>query len=270
MRKKTCRPSRSLPRAVFLTLCFTLGLFVHSLPVSASAVSLAPLVSGVFNSGDGANSYWAQVQDTWKGPSSFSQDFGGISTLQDANVALGMTSGDAGFLRSATGVISDINAGNDVYNSLWGSGWGFADMPPLFGTGDPQQENYAGHIWGYLSVPEAGNYNLGVLYDDGFAFTLWGADGSRNMFVDGLNPRDRKGFDYDLALGVGLYRFDLMGYNRLEAGVLNLGWWSPMTPDFGIIPQANLYTTAPVPLPAAAWLFGSGLVGLIGFARRKK
>jgi hypothetical protein len=24
-----------------------------------------------------------------------------------------------------------------------------------------------------------------------------------------------------------------------------------------------------VPLPAAAWLFGSGLIGLIGFARRK-
>lgn len=26
---------------------------------------------------------------------------------------------------------------------------------------------------------------------------------------------------------------------------------------------------APVPLPAAAWLFGSGVIGLIGFARRK-
>ncbi|MDN5941662.1 MAG: VPLPA-CTERM sorting domain-containing protein [Nitrospira sp.] len=28
-------------------------------------------------------------------------------------------------------------------------------------------------------------------------------------------------------------------------------------------------STAPVPLPAAAWLFGSGVIGLIGFARRK-
>ena len=27
---------------------------------------------------------------------------------------------------------------------------------------------------------------------------------------------------------------------------------------------------APVPIPAAAWLFGSGLLGLVGMARRKK
>ena len=30
-----------------------------------------------------------------------------------------------------------------------------------------------------------------------------------------------------------------------------------------------LHTTSPVPIPAAAWLFGSGLIGLIGLARRK-
>lgn len=30
------------------------------------------------------------------------------------------------------------------------------------------------------------------------------------------------------------------------------------------------FLTAPVPVPAAAWLFGSGLLGLIGVARRKK
>ena len=30
------------------------------------------------------------------------------------------------------------------------------------------------------------------------------------------------------------------------------------------------FTTQTVPLPTAAWLFGSGLIGLIGIARRKK
>jgi len=30
-----------------------------------------------------------------------------------------------------------------------------------------------------------------------------------------------------------------------------------------------LHTTSPVPVPAAVWLFGSGLLGLIGFVRRK-
>ena len=31
----------------------------------------------------------------------------------------------------------------------------------------------------------------------------------------------------------------------------------------------SFYTVSAVPLPAAAWLFGSGLIGLLGFARRK-
>lgn len=31
----------------------------------------------------------------------------------------------------------------------------------------------------------------------------------------------------------------------------------------------NAYPTSPVPLPAAAWLFGTGLLGLVGVARRK-
>jgi hypothetical protein len=39
-------------------------------------------------------------------------------------------------------------------------------------------------------------------------------------------------------------------------------------------PACNLLTSvwvgAPVPVPAAVWLFGSGLIGLVGLARRKK
>lgn len=31
----------------------------------------------------------------------------------------------------------------------------------------------------------------------------------------------------------------------------------------------NIYSTSVVPVPAAAWLFGSGLLGLVGVARRK-
>jgi hypothetical protein len=33
--------------------------------------------------------------------------------------------------------------------------------------------------------------------------------------------------------------------------------------------NANFSAYAPVPIPAAVWLFGSGLLGLIGFTRRK-
>ena len=42
------------------------------------------------------------------------------------------------------------------------------------------------------------------------------------------------------------------------------------TADFNINYSANLTPTPKVPLPAAAWLFGAGLAGLIGAARRKR
>ncbi len=39
----------------------------------------------------------------------------------------------------------------------------------------------------------------------------------------------------------------------------------------GLVPVMSLtITTSAVPVPAAVWLFGSGLIGLIGIARRKK
>ena len=34
--------------------------------------------------------------------------------------------------------------------------------------------------------------------------------------------------------------------------------------------STDIINTSPVPVPAAVWLFGSGLIGLVGIARRKK
>jgi len=47
---------------------------------------------------------------------------------------------------------------------------------------------------------------------------------------------------------------------------------SNFDPATGLQPSNLVMVTnvAAVPVPAAAWLFGSGLLGLIGVARRKK
>lgn len=44
---------------------------------------------------------------------------------------------------------------------------------------------------------------------------------------------------------------------------------SMVFPDQGIIYGGITYAPAPVPVPAAAWLFASGLLGLLGVSRRK-
>jgi hypothetical protein len=274
--------TRHLLYAVLGPLWLVLGLTMQ--PTVAAAVSLTPIVPGVFTDGDGVSSHWVQVQNT------------AIDSLQDATAALGLTSSDADFLRSADAVLSNINVGNDVFNQRYESTLGAVNLAPLFNTGDANQENYAGHMWGYLSVPAAGNYNFEMLYDDGFEFTIWGANTFQRLSVDGLAPRisgngqdNRVDFASDLAMEAGLYRYDLVGYNGPRVHALRLGWSGP-TSDFDVIPQAYLYTSgkgasieaayyagggnpfpsAVVPVPAAVWLFGSGLAGLLGLASRRK
>lgn len=275
--------SRHILRPVLGFMGLLVGLTVQ--PAVVAAASLTPIVPGVFTDGDGVSSHWVQVQDK------------AVNSLQRATTVLGMQSGDAGFLRSADAVLSNINVGNDVFNQRYQSTLGAVDLAPLFTTGDPNQENYAGHMWGYLSVPVTGNYNFEMLYDDGFEFTIWGANTFQRLSVDGLAARisgsgqdNRADFASALAMEAGLYRFDLVGYNGPRVHVLRLAWSDPATSGYAVIPQAYLYTSGKgasieaayfaggvdpfpssvVPVPAAVWLFGSGLAGLLGLATRRR
>jgi hypothetical protein len=55
------------------------------------------------------------------------------------------------------------------------------------------------------------------------------------------------------------YREDAIVYT--DIGILNFDWPAPAPATF----QATV-----VPLPPAIWLFGSGLLGLVGMARRQR
>ena len=59
------------------------------------------------------------------------------------------------------------------------------------------------------------------------------------------------------SLASGTYRISMFGQQADEAGEYTLDY----TIEFGV---------SAVPLPAAAWLFASGLLGLIGLSRRSK
>jgi len=62
------------------------------------------------------------------------------------------------------------------------------------------------------------------------------------------------------------FTIDLAGTNLLDGSELALRWEFTCAND--VIEGAVAVPS--VPVPAAVWLFGSGLIGLVGFARRRK
>jgi hypothetical protein len=63
--------------------------------------------------------------------------------------------------------------------------------------------------------------------------------------------------------------FDCAGFNDGDACTGVAGYPMQVGPFPGQNPTFN-GTVSAVPVPAAIWLFGSGLIGLAGFAKRKK
>lgn len=247
------------------------ALWAYSLPVHA--IPLAPQIAGTFVDGDGANSLWMQVTDDWRGTLQGDQSWGtGIWGLADQALVMDLPADDPAVLHTLSTRVAEINFGDQRFIDNWGATWGSPSLAPIFDNhaGEPQ-DNWASRFWGYVAVTMPGYYNFSVLYDDGFRFSLLGADSaSLSIAADGLNARDRMGFAEDLFLGTGLYGFQLDAYERLEAGVVQLAWQTPGSSDWRVVPQTHLFTSA-VPEPATSTLLltGLGLTSLMYRARRR-
>ena len=93
------------------------------------------------------------------------------------------------------------------------------------------------------------------------------------LLVEPGNFLSNAGFYDALALSAGIVPGNSLGifsvrFYYLGAGTPGSQYFEIVDPvTFGVLDsgQTNL-----IPVPAAFWLFGSGLIGLIGFARRKK
>jgi hypothetical protein len=149
-------------------------------------------------------------------------------------------------------------------------------------------------INGQLLGDWAGNYNMHILFQ-------WDAAGLINAINYGLQVGDKlsgnslyRDYNHDhvydpselltanlgsatpysdaLISGMGV---PLQGYAPLAATAASQGFTDGPFPGFKVyldIGSGNsMYVTSvsSVPVPAAAWLFGSGLLGLIGMAHRK-
>ncbi len=248
-----------------LSLACLLGL-----AAPAHALPLTPQYEGLYLNGDGANSRWVQVADDWRGSLYGSETWGtGIWGLADHAAVMGLSQGDPGVVQTLDARVSEINFADQHFIDAWGNAWSSPQLAPILG-GATNQDNWASSFWGYIAITASGAYNFGVLYDDGFRFSLYGASGSSlSLEMDGLNSRDRLGFAEDLLLSEGLYAYRLDAYDRLEAGAVQLAWATPGSGDWAVVPQSHLFTS-PIPEPSVPLLMLAGLaaIGIGSRARR--
>lgn len=263
-----------------------LALAAMAWPSFANTVSLAPQLAGQYQAGTGVDAVFLKVQDGWQQSSVLwneaTQKYGsgvaissygwgtglwGIADWQTAN-----HNPTPGMIESSwSGRVAQISWGDAVYNTEHGAKWGTVDLAPLF-SGSGSQDNWTSSFSGYIRITEAGLYNFSVLHDDGFFFKLHGAGGDGlEIYNDFLNARERLGFDNNLYLSAGLYGFELGGYDRLQAGVVELSW-SRDGGNWSLLPTDHLVAYGDVklvPEPGTWAMLLTGLAMLGATSRRR-
>lgn len=301
MSKSTLRPALSRIAALCLGMVLASAAAATTVTLNPLATGSAPggSVAGglsgtwykVQNDARFSNQVYTDANGTTQAIKNFGWGTGIWSTSDIASIA----SGSNPYVTQTATSTGKISYANNIYNNTEASGaygsWGedyARTLAPIVGgvNGCPLQSeaqslaqcggelNYAAVFSGYLYVGTAGLYDFGVFADDGFTFTLTGLNASLSMehnTVAGSSGRGlyelmaMNGID-GLYLEQGYYGIDLSYFNRLEAGVIDLGWRGPGATAWTTIDEDDLYNK--VPEPASVALFGAALAGLWGIRRR--
>ena len=144
-----------------------------------------------------------------------------------------------------------MNVDTDVTGSIGGGTWSVASTNTFFGL---NWTAHSGTTFGpgtyTIDTVEGGIYNVtvGAGQVGGHILFNWGATAN----IDVVNVWDIVGGNY-------------VSVDGDSDGTPGLDMIDGAFPGF----SAN-FDLQPVPVPAAVWLFGSGLLGLVGVARRRK
>ena len=171
------------------------------------------------------------------------------STMTSATFAMyDGTGGYVGGASDVTGAIGDgawsVASATPFFGQLWTAHSGTTFGPGTYSIATVQGGTYTGIQVGAGQVGGHILFNWGVVADIDVV-NVWNVDASGNYTSTDViagNPAGPDGI-----LGLGMIDGAFAGFN------------------------ANFDFNAPaVPVPAAVWLFGSGLLGLVGVARRRK
>jgi hypothetical protein len=113
----------------------------------------------------------------------------------------------------------------------------------------------------YSTSYAAGNEGATISYDGGMSDPYIDCSGNNDCFAF-VKDGDNNPNAYIFNLGSA---FDIAVWNGKSSILLEDLW-----PGNGSISHVSLYGASVVPVPAAIWLFGTALIGFIGFSRRIK
>lgn len=256
-------------------------------PAAVAGPILDPYAIRTSATGDGLDAQWVQIADAWTfsnhvyngeriGDTAWGSGFWAVG---DIATAMALAPDDPNLIARAQGLTTQLSFANALYNDGWGQGTGWdkdyvRPLAPVVAASG-QQTNYAATFSGYIYIPHAGLYDFGIFVDDAFSLSLVGSNGrlavERETFI-GASGRDfytlsgHVGGSVDLASG--FYGIELDYFNRLEAGVLELGWWQPGQTEWTPISGELLYSALPVPEPSTLMLLIAGSALLAQRRRR--
>jgi len=174
-------------------------------------------------------------------------------------MVLGAGAASAATMTSATFTMYDptgalVGTDTSVTGSIGDGTWSVASTTPFFGL------TWTTHD-GVTYAP--GTYTLDTVEGGVYTFTVGdGQVGGSILFDWGATTNIDVVNVWNVCTGCGAYTStDVDG-----DGTPGIGMIDGPFPGF----SANFDFVAPIPVPAAVWLFGSGLVGLVGVARRRR
>lgn len=172
---------------------------------------------------------------------------------------------------------SSDGAGNfqikiDEYMSSYGALWvGDVSGPGAVGSWDATYSGIPNFVIS-LSGASVSGPSTATLNYQGMT------DASKSMFSTSSTQWavnfDVDGFATDAAKYSAIVSYSISGYNPAQAysitASVNDCCVDVMPPDMPSVHGETSFNVAAVPVPAAAWLLGSGLLGLIGVARKSR